>query len=140
MYPNKLFNYYFFKCVNKQCLSHDVIIFLTENVAAGRGRYATQTGIDSADKALDGNSGLSAVHCATAHDPGLQDKVWWMVDLGGQYAIYNVIIYSGDQGKETTLKYAIMITRNPVIDMSSNTVASASKISLPKPQLFTCML
>ncbi len=77
------------------------------NVAEGRGDYASQSGTPTnfayatADKAVDGNTNpdFDAGYCAYPFISGgisREDYAWWMVDLGSEYAIHSVIIYSAD--------------------------------------------
>jgi hypothetical protein len=71
------------------------------NVAEGRGDYASQSSLGgyTADLAVDGDTNPDAGggYCAwPAWLDGISGEVyaWWMVDLGSQYAIHSVIIYS----------------------------------------------
>ena len=72
------------------------------NVAEGRGRFATQLGTYrdyTADLALDGDTNDDInrpPHCAQPYGDTNADYAWWMVDLGRQYAIDSVTIYSSD--------------------------------------------
>lgn len=72
-----------------------------EELARRRKNFATQfgQGKDTADLALDGdtNPHYEQGHCAIPSGRG--SVAWWMVDLGKDYAIYNVTIYGPSHGK-----------------------------------------
>ena len=84
---------------------------LVANVAEGRERFATQLSAYkdyTADLALDGDTNNDVgtpPHCAQPHgDSG--DYTWWMVDLGKQYVIDSVIIYSSERTSGILLKWS----------------------------------
>jgi hypothetical protein len=81
------------------------------NVAEGRGDYASQIGTVgdlTADLAVDGdtNTDLWGGSCAWTTVGGIsgEDYAWWMVDLGSQYAVHSVIIYS-ERGSQSHCKW-----------------------------------
>ena len=84
---------------------------LVVNVAEGRGRFAIQLGAYkgyTADLALDGSTNDvvdKAPHCAQPQGRN-GDYAWWMVDLGKQYAIDSVIIYSSEGTAGMLLKWS----------------------------------
>ena len=81
------------------------------NVAEGRGRFATQLGAYNgytAHLALDGDIPRHAdtpPHCAQANSKD-RAHVWWMVDLGKEYAIDSVIIHSSDGSASMLLHWS----------------------------------